>query len=621
MVGIRVPNSLSEGGLTRRRRADGSLPAAVAAWRPAVNGATVLAIGALLAILWGCVAVPARGQGPVLSAIKEIDHAGLYSQRFRLERDARVQIDAVGSGWPDEEILFSYAWLLKLSDRSVAWAMDWRAVEADRNDNVSAAAEIDLTAGDYVLYFSALGGFFPIKKEVRLLKMFRLGTFNIEGGTLVAWDRYGEPARWKAVVRATDPGLSLSDFVVNPPPPELIAPVAFREAGSGEFYRAALEVRQTIRMRILAVGEYVAREQGFADGAWIEDRDECARVWDMTLRNTEPAGGAKKNRVFDDIVELAPGRYLLCYVTDDSHAFGDWNAPPPYDPESWGVTLLPIQPLAEGALRVVIDPPDENLIARIDRVGDAEFHRTGFELRREAELCVRGFGEMSSDKDRLVDYGWIEDARTLERVWTMENNPGIWAGGEPRNRLVQEQVRLAAGSYYLCYVSDYAHAFPRWSKTPPFDPRSWGIALNGLGRDFDAAWVRTFEESEGPAAIVRLAPVGDDEHRRLSFVVAEPMRVKIIAMGEGSRGEMFDYGWLTRKESGEKVWSMDYEATTPAGGARKNRREEAFLTLEPGEYTLHYQTDGSHSIEGWNDDPPEEPHYWGVTLLEWPAGR
>ncbi len=599
--------------------ADG--PVARARWRrPGIPTAGLLVAGVLvgaIAVSW----VPRAGaEGPVLAAIKGIDHAGLYSERFTLKREARVAIEAVGSGWPDEELLFSYAWLLNLNDRSVPWKMEAAEVQADRDDNVSASAEVWLPAGDYELYFSALGGFFPIKKEIKLLKLFELGTFNILGGTQVAWDRYGKPSKWKAVLRAAEADFRAEDFVASAPRPALESLVAFREVGSGDLYRAALDVRQKTRVRILALGEYVAREQGFADGAWIEDLDGCERAWEMSLRNTEPAGGAKKNRVFDDVVELAPGRYLLCYATDDSHACGDWNAPPPFDPESWGVTLMPIGQVSPGAVSVVIDPPDESLVVRIDRVGDAELHRVGFELRQGADFCARGFGEWGDSEEQLVDYGWIEDARTLAQVWTMQDTRGIWAGGEPRNRLVEDRIHLPAGSYYLCYLSDYAHAYPRWSKTPPYDPRAWGISLRGLGRGFDAAAVRVFDETDGPAAIVRLAPMGDGARERVSFAVDEPMRVKIIAVGEGERGEMFDYGWITSRDGGAVIWKMEYADSSPAGGAKKNRRVETFVTLDAGEYTLHYRSDGSHSIDGWNASPPDEPQYWGVTLLEWTAG-
>ena len=80
--------------------------------------------------------------------------------------------------------------------------------------------------------------------------------------------------------------------------------------------------------------------------------------------------------------------------------------------------------------------------------------------------------------------------------------------------------------------------------------------------------------------------------------------------------EMYDYGWIEETESGKTVWEMTYRMTEHAGGARKNRMESTTLTLKPGEYELHYETDGSHSFGEWNDDPPEDRTHWGITVYK-----
>ena len=92
--------------------------------------------------------------------------------------------------------------------------------------------------------------------------------------------------------------------------------------------------------------------------------------------------------------------------------------------------------------------------------------------------------------------------------------------------------------------------------------------------------------------------------------------MRLIALGEGGRDEMYDYAWLTAGDSGRTVWEMRAEDTQHAGGARKNRRIERILTLEPGRYTLGYRADGSHAFGSWNADMPREPYRWGVTLIE-----
>jgi len=54
--------------------------------------------------------------------------------------------------------------------------------------------------------------------------------------------------------------------------------------------------------------------------------------------------------------------------------------------------------------------------------------------------------------------------------------------------------------------------------------------------------------------------------------------------------------------------------TSHAGGASKNRMINKTIRLDPGEYTLHYRTDGSHDFDDWNDDPPWDPYHWGIIV-------
>ena len=58
------------------------------------------------------------------------------------------------------------------------------------------------------------------------------------------------------------------------------------------------------------------------------------------LDETEPAGGAAKNRLFDGVITLPAGRYVLCYDSDGSHSHADWNDDAPDEPESWGITVF-----------------------------------------------------------------------------------------------------------------------------------------------------------------------------------------------------------------------------------------------------------------------------------------
>lgn len=569
--------------------------------------------GALLAV-----SAPASALTTV-AEIPDVSDQGLYRQDFSLRRDADVVVDAVGAGSQASGAFLAYAWILDLGSRRPVWRMEMsRTSETKAKGNLRQSETIHLPAGGYALFFTAFGGSFPIEKTIKLLKMFNLGTFSISGGNKVRWDELGDSDEWGTSVELAD---GTPADVIGPAPTRVDDGALIRvdRVGDSVFRRIGLDLTVPARFRIRAEGEYSSSGKGFADDAWIEERDGCERVWEMTLVNTEQAGGAEKNRIFDAEVAIDPGRYVVCYASDDSHAWEAWNANPPYDPDGWGIELIPSGPLPAGVARVSPNLPEENVVVRIDRVGDGEFRAEGFRLRHAADFCARGLGEWDKSNDRFLDFGWIEDAYTLQTVWSMAGKPGVYAAGEARNRLVQDRVQLAPGAYRVCYVSDEAHSFAGWSNYPPYDPEAWGLALRGIN-GFSPDWVEPMKEDEGDRAIVRLAPLRDDQSRTVRFKVSERMQVKLIAVGEGDDDEMNDYGWLQREPGGETVWEMRYRDTTNAGGSAKNRREERVLTLEPGDYALHFETDDSHAFGSWNTSPPDDPQLWGVTLIELPGG-
>jgi hypothetical protein len=79
------------------------------------------------------------------------------------------------------------------------------------------------------------------------------------------------------------------------------------------------------------------------DYGWIENAKTKKVVWEMTYRKTDPAGGARKNRMFDDTIMLDKGEYIVYFVTDGSHSFKDWNAARPRDPSHWGITIREVK--------------------------------------------------------------------------------------------------------------------------------------------------------------------------------------------------------------------------------------------------------------------------------------
>jgi hypothetical protein len=302
-------------------------------------------------------------------------------------------------------------------------------------------------------------------------------------------------------------------------------------------------------------------------------------------------------------------------VADDSHDPEEWNTVPPVDPAFWGLTLRVADPAVRAAVELFAYEPvpqGQSLVA-LTGIGDDEMRSEGFTLTRPMEVRIYALGE--GRDGQMHDYGWILNATTRQRVWTMRYEDTEHAGGGQKNRIFQGTLRLEPGSYLVFYRSDDSHSADDWNDSPPAEPRYWGISLypasGRLDRDAVTPYVRGGERD--PDLIAEIARVGDDERARATFRLDTETTVRIYALGEGS-GQMFDYAWLEDARGGRVVWEMTYRTSQHAGGAEKNRVYDGQVRLGPGEYVLRYRSDGSHSYGDWNSDPPDDPEGWGVAV-------
>jgi len=151
-----------------------------------------------------------------------------------------------------------------------------------------------------------------------------------------------------------------------------------------------------------------------------------------------------------------------------------------------------------------------------------------------------------------------------------------------------------------------------------------GLDANGKGiaiwtqNEEDRSFITKFDPSDFTPqnVIVQIIRVRDDAYISKSFSLDKDTKIKIYAIGEGTRGGMDDYGWIKNSDTGKIVWEMSYRNTERAGGARKNRLFNDSILLEKGKYKVYYESDGSHSYRDWNDDPPREQERYGITIMK-----
>jgi hypothetical protein len=315
-----------------------------------------------------------------------------------------------------------------------------------------------------------------------------------------------------------------------------------------------------------------------------------------------------------ETISLPPGQYAAFFVTDDSHSYKEWNAPPPYDPAFWGITLWLKDESARKYVKPVEYTPKEekNVIVDLTRLRDDESRSKPFTLKRAMNVRIRALGEgRNGDMD---DYGWIVDASSRRKVWTMRYNETSFAGGDKKNRMVDQVIHLDKGSYIVHFVTDGSHSYRNWNSAPPYEPERWGITVSSAEERFDPNDVGAYEERESGSVLASIVRVSNDERRRKEFSLSRQTDVRIYAVGEGRGGDMFDYAWIEDASSGKTVWEMKYRKTDHAGGAEKNRVFDGVITLDAGRYIVFYETDDTHAYDDWNDNSPDDPESWGVTI-------
>ncbi len=577
-----------------------------------------------LALISGCLllALATLADDNVLIEIDGIEPGKLAAGGFELGRPQEVTVEATGLYLRQrhgKKLELTAAWILDAASREVAWTMsDSRPV--DRQGGLRQHAEtLRLDAGTYEVYYATYSKKHKYGDETWWENAARSFAewFGWEGGAEALEEAFDD---LELVVRGDGRSLDEEALERSRERRRGEALVSLAATGDGFSAERGFILEKPMAVELYAVGELL--EDGGYDHGWIINAETREKVWSFTLHDSEEAGGNSKNRRVRRSLRLPAGKYAAFYVTDGSHSPVGWNTLPPRDPAFWGLTLW-AEP-AERRYAKSFDycdlPDDERVIVELTRVRDGESQSRGFTLTAPATVRVYAVGEGTGHG--MADYGWIVDARTRRPVWEMAMERTEHAGGGKKNRLADEVIRLEAGSYLVGFVSDDSHAYRDWNTDPPTYPERWGITLFGTGEDFDRSRVTEYREDDDPAILAQIARVRSDSHRRQDFSLDRVARVHLYALGEGSGGEMHDYGWLEDARTGRVVWKMEYPRTAQAGGSAKNRLFQGTVELDAGEYTLHYRTDDSHAYRDWNANPPHDPESWGirVALVEGGSG-
>lgn len=375
-----------------------------------------------------------------------------FQKSFSVNRNIKVRVYSLGEASGDD--VYDVAWIMDEENNKRIWSLGDRGSKyaGGGSKNIMCDEVIELPKGSYSVSYLSDDSHSYDKWNVT-------PPYDPQFYGITIW--VNDKADLNSIVKFNPEN-------INNPIIEMIKVKDNKKLSQG------IKLKKDLDLRILSLGE--RGHVDMADYGWIVDADTKETIWKMTKQNSEHAGGASKNRIIDDIVKLKAGNYIVYYVSDGSHSFNRWNSTPPFERERWGITIWTSNKEEKNYVELFDESryKSENVIVDIVRVGNKKRISRSFSLKETTKIRIIAVGEGVGN--RMVDYGWIEDA-SGELIWELTYRNTIPAGGATKNRLFDDTIILEKGNYSLFYHTDDSHAYNSWNSSPPDNPELYGITI------------------------------------------------------------------------------------------------------------------------------------------------
>ncbi|PJA27369.1 MAG: hypothetical protein CO189_07315 [candidate division Zixibacteria bacterium CG_4_9_14_3_um_filter_46_8] len=281
---------------------------------------------------WGISIFPGQGyksgqfiplDAPIIShALLKIIRVGedaAEEQSFKLSREARLRIYCFGEFDESGEEFADFGWIEDNATGEIVWQLDAENAQFGGGSSKNRVFDgvITLPKGSYTVHY--------ISDDSH--------SYN-DWTTSPPFDPENYGISIYGVGKDFDPAICeltpKSDFGDN-------TLVEMTRLGDDQRVFKNFTIQAPSKIHIYSIGEGDRDEM--YDYGWIERKKDNQVVWEMTYRNTKPAGGASKNRLFDGEILLDKGEYTARFSTDGSHSYNNWNAPKPKNPTNWGILI------------------------------------------------------------------------------------------------------------------------------------------------------------------------------------------------------------------------------------------------------------------------------------------